>query len=184
MTNTSDEQRDSFRVDMNAIAQIKPVSSEIMSGVEYFPELTTYSAMTEIALLDTEINLLADRIKDLAVQKTLKLIQKKIDLTLKAQEIDKIQELDLKVQTINIGEGGCLLTSTLNVSIGDKVALALVQSSHYFTFFTIARVVELTTLDNQNQVHLTFESLTKPENTMLIQHLFKIQTAQAKQSNT
>ena len=182
MPNFSDERRDSFRVDMNAIAQLKPVTADVINGAECFPELNTYSMMSEAVKLDAEIALLNDRIKDLAVQKTLKLLQKKIDLTLKAQEIEKIQQFELKTQTINIGEGGCSLVSDINVKVGDRVALALIQSSHYFTFFPIARIVELTKLENLTQVHLTFESLTEAENTYLMQHLFKIQTAQARQT--
>lgn len=182
MPNNTEERRDSFRVDMNAIVQLKPITADVVNGAECFPELNTYSMISEAVKLDAEIALLSDRIKDLAVQKTLKLLQKKIDLALKAQEIEKIQQFELKTQTINIGEGGCSLVSDLSVAVGDRVALALIQSSHYFTFFPTARIVELTQLENLTQIHLTFESLTEAENTTLMQHLFKIQTAQARQT--
>ncbi|MBU2865272.1 PilZ domain-containing protein [Reinekea forsetii] len=178
MPDVSNDKRDSFRVDMNAVVQLKPVDEDTVNGSDCFPELITLSMMMEANHIDTEINALSERIKDLSVQKTLKLMQMKIDLTLKAQEIEKVQNFGLKPQPLNIGEGGCSFASNANVNIGDRVALAIVQSSHFFTFFPIAHVVEITPSDATPQLHLAFEKLTESDNTVLMQQLFKIQTSQ------
>lgn len=183
MPNVSDEQRDSFRVDMNAVVQLKPVKEDTVTGSDYFPELITLSMMMEAKHIDAEINTLSERIKDLSVQKTLKLMQKKIDLTLKAQEIEKVQNQGLKPQPLNIGEGGCSFNSNAKVKVGDRVALAIVQSTHFFTFFPIANVVEISPSETSPKLHLAFEKLTESENTLLMQQLFKIQTSQPRSEN-
>ncbi len=175
-----DDRRDSFRVEMAAMISLKPAMADVIEASDCFPELHALALLSENDLVETEINLLSDRIKDLAVKKTIDLLRQQMSLIAKLIDVQTVQKNDLKNQTIDISEGGCSLTTTDSFDINDRVALALIFTPSYFTLFTIAYVTDITKQDDLQILHLGFEGLSELKTQKLVKYMFKAQTDLAK----
>lgn len=181
MTDTTDR-RSAFRVSMTAVAEAKKADDNIVSAQECFPDLLVMSLLAESHHIDSELTEVSNRIKDIAAQKSINLLQKKISLLLRLSEVEAFSKAQLTSQSIDLSEGGCSLSTSDNYKVGDRLALAIVRPEDYFSLFAMASVADVSKAPEGYRLHLRFESLSDTQNQKLMQQMFKVQTSQAKQS--
>lgn len=177
--NNTEERRDSFRVEMTAFVSIEPVDSDCIDASTCFPELHSMALLSESTNIDSEIALLTERVKDIAVKKSLELLQNKINLMTKMIDIQATQSSQLDSQTVNVSEGGCSLVTEKAIENGQRVAVALVFTPSYYAHFAFATVADQHEESGKTWLHLTFESLSETQKQHLLKHMFKAQTSHA-----
>lgn len=180
MTDTTDR-RSAFRVEMIAVAEAKLANEDTINAHECFPDLHVMSLLAESHHIDTELNDVSGRIKDIATQKSISLIQKKLSLLLRLSEVEAFSRAQLASQSIDLSEGGCSITSQEKFALGTRLALAIIRPEDYFSLFAMANVADITSDANGHRLHLRFEPLSEPQNQKLMQQMFRVQTSQAKQ---
>ena len=172
-----DDRRDSFRVEMNAmVSAVKVDGSRIVDASDCFPELHVMALQSQSTVIEQEMNLISDRIKDIAVRKILDLLQQKISLMAKLIDIQTAQANNLKTQLIDISTGGCSIVLPDTLEVGDRMALALIFTPSYFSLFTLATLTEQSDRDGLRKYHFRFENLLESKQQTLLKLMFKAQT--------
>lgn len=174
-----EDRRNSFRVDMSAFVQIEAVNKEAVDAGSCFPELHALALLSESTNIDAEITALTERIKDIAVKKTVELIHQKLSIVTKLIDIHATSSDQLSAQTINISEGGCCVNANDKYEPGQRVALALIFTPSYFAHFCFATIAEAEDTTSPESYHLIFEQLTELQKQQLLKHMFKAQTSTA-----
>ncbi|TCS42576.1 PilZ domain-containing protein [Reinekea marinisedimentorum] len=173
----NEERRDSFRVDMTAFVATAAVTDDAADAGSCFPELHSMALLSESGNIDSEIVALTERVKDVAIKKTLELMHKKLSIVTKLIDIHATTQNQLDSQTINISEGGCCITSEQQFSANQRLALALIFTPSYFAHFSFASIAAVENDGNKNTYHLVFEPLTEIQKQQLLKHMFKAQTS-------
>lgn len=172
----SEERRESFRIDITAMASTSSDIENKISAAECFPHLNAMSVLSKSDYLNTELALINERIKDLAARKAVDLLHQQVKLLTKLMDVKSLQESELETITVNISDGGCSFLSETNGEPETRLALALVLMPSYFALFTFARLIEVTPENEKYRWHLRFENLGETDRQNLLKHMFQAQT--------
>lgn len=175
-TQDADERRDSFRVNMTAFVSMTKNLDQAADASDCFPELHAMSLLSQNDTIEQELNTLSDRIKDLAVRKSLVLLREKLTLIAKLIDVKTAQENELKATSIDISEGGCSLMCKDQYVVGDQIALALIFTPSYFALFVFGTLADISSVDGEQRYHITFDPLTETQRQKLLKNMFKAQT--------
>ncbi|WP_320827051.1 PilZ domain-containing protein [Reinekea sp.] len=171
------DRRDSFRVEMNAMVSIVSLDdTRVIDASDCFPQLHAIALQSQSDVIEQEIGLISERIKDIAVRKTLDLLQQKIALMAKLIDVQTAQANSLKTQLIDISIGGCSVTLPDLLQINDRLALALIFTPSYFSLFTLATVSAHSEQGGLQKYHLNFGDLLEAQHQTLLKLMFKAQT--------
>jgi len=174
------ERRGSFRVNMNALISSTKLSAHYLEASEYFPELHSMALLNEANSIEQEMSLVSERIKDLAIKRTIELLRSKVSLLEKLMDIQTVREHKLKLQLIDISEGGCSTQLNKEFRKGERIAIALIFPPTYFSLFAFAEVIDIPNTEDSSHYHLAFTNLTEIQKQMLMKHMFQAQTLQNK----
>ncbi|MEJ2044227.1 MAG: PilZ domain-containing protein [Reinekea sp.] len=184
MTETpKNDQRKSFRIDTSALIKWATLTPELTPANSYFQDLQSFALRSEIEALSTQIDQISERIKDIAALKSVSLIQQQIKILMKMGAIHQTNLSGLKIQPVNLSEGGCSFLSQQAFTQDDQIALALVFPPGYFSLFTFARVRDCLQANEQFKVHLEFNELTEKQRQELVRFMFQAQTLDKKAGN-
>jgi len=174
---TPNDRRDSFRVEMNAMVSVVSLDdTRVVDASDCFPQLHAIALQSQSDVIEHEISLISERIKDIAVRKTLDLLQQKIALMAKLIDVQTAQANNLRTQLIDISIGGCSVTLPSTFEVNDRLALALIFTPSYFSLFTLATVCAMRDDEGVHRHHLCFESLLDVQHQTLLKLMFKAQT--------
>jgi hypothetical protein len=150
--------------------------TRIVDASDCFPQLHAIALQSQSDAIEQEISLISERIKDIAVRKTLDLMQQKIALMAKLIDVQTAQANNLRTQLMDISIGGCSVTLPNTLQVNDRLALALIFTPSYFSLFTLATVLGLSDDNGIQKHHLYFENLSEAQHQILLKLMFKAQT--------
>jgi len=177
MPETNDhERRDSFRLEMTAYTSHKPKHIEFPLSADYFRELESIALNSELNNLKLELNIITERIKDLATRKAIEILNSQLDIVSKLHINQAITQQELTSQSISISEGGCSMSIDVDIKEGDEVALALIFTPSYFSLFVFAQAITITDSEQPKKVHFKFLDLSERQKQLLIKTMFQVQT--------
>lgn len=176
VTQDDNERRDSFRVSMTAFVSTTKEISLAADASDCFPDLHAMSLLSQNDTIEQELNSLSDRVKDLAVRKSLLLLREKLTLIAKLIDVKTAQEKQLKATTIDISEGGCSMLCKDQYVVGERIALALIFTPSYFALFVFGTIADITEVEGEQRYHFTFDPLTETQRQNLLKNMFKAQT--------
>ena len=169
------ERREYFRVTTNAFVAIAAIDKDHNSIPEYFPKISQFTLHQQLEDINVECYEQLNVLKDKTAHKILNLQNQKIDIVLKLVQQKAIEEANLNVQSVEIGEGGLSFESKNSFTVDTQLAVMVIFTPSYQVVYSQGNLIDKS---EDDKCHIQFEQLSEVQRQKLVQHLMKEQTAQ------